>query len=392
MRLLDIFRIALRMIRTNLLRSFLNVFGIGIAISFIVVLITLGYGLQTLTIGSILQSKSLLSVDVFPTNAKSSQDLSTDSLKELSALPGVQSITPVVGTTGVMKIDDKLVSVAVTAAKQNYFEMEGLTVSKGKSFTDLSQEIVVSSSTLDLLNLSPDGSVGRNIDLTYTDPNNNNLTKSLTGLTIVGISTGDDSPTIYLPYSLVTKDGEVKLSSVKIVGINRQAVVDIRQAATNKGYQADSLLDTLDQARKVFYWATVGLAVFGAIALIVAAIGMFNTLTIALIERTREIGIMKAIGITDHDVLRLFLTEAGVIGFLGGLAGIGFGLGADMLFGFLINQLGKLYQAAPVKLFQAPPWFLLAMLAFPVVLALVTGLYPALRAARLNPLRALRYE
>jgi putative ABC transport system permease protein len=134
------------------------------------------------------------------------------------------------------------------------------------------------------------------------------------------------------------------------------------------------------------------LVVFGLIALIVAAIGMFNTLTITLLERTREIGILKALGITDKAIRRLFLTESAMIGLLGGIAGILLGLLTDLIISRIFGALASIYQGGNVQLFQYPHYFLLSMVLYPTLLALVTGLYPANRAAKLSSLDALRYE
>lgn len=391
MQLLDVLRIAVRMLWTNWLRSLLTVLGIGVAISFIVVLIGLGYGLQSTTIGSIVRSKALLSLDV-TAGLQEGQSLSAATLTELSALPDVTASSPVIVTNGQLAIDTELAAVAVTAANQTYLEMEGVEITTGQAFKNDSNEVVVSPQLLELLNLQASQVIGRTVRLSYTDPNNENENKSLDEMTIVGVTSPTDAPAVYLPYSLMIKTGEVKLTSIKLVATDRDAVVSLRNQIMNKGYEVASLVETLDQAKRIFGWATAALATFGTIALIVASIGMFNTLTIALIERTREIGIMKAIGVTDRAVKRLFLAEAGIIGLLGGLVGVFIGVLLGVIFEAILNQVGESYQANAVELFQYPPGFLISIIIFPVLISMATGLYPAIRAAKLNPLKALRYE
>lgn len=393
MRWVDIFRISARMLRTNSLRSLLTILGIGVAISLIVSLIGLGYGLQNITIGSIVESKTLLSIDVTPINQESPQ-LTQQIADEIKTIPGIKDVTPVVTTTGEITLNNQLASIAVNAAQPPYLEMEGVAITDGNVFTEGATEIVVSPPVLELLDLSPAGIVGATANLSYTDPNNNNISKKLDNLTIVGVSDAK-SASIYLPYSLLAKSGAdtpVKMSLIKATANDRDSLVSARDAIQAKGFVAETLVDTLDQARTVFRWVTFGLALFGTIALVVAAIGMFNTLTISLLERTREIGIMKAIGVTDKTVHKLFLTEAGLIGFMGGLSGIGIGLVLDKLLGLLLNQIAVRYGGVELTLFQYPTGFLLSMVVYPIILALVTGFYPAIRAARLNPLNALRYE
>lgn len=133
----------------------------------------------------------------------------------------------------------------------------------------------------------------------------------------------------------------------------------------------------------------------GAIALLVAAIGIANTMTMAILERTREIGLMKALGATNRDVLSIFLGEAAGIGFLGGLGGVLIGwLGSAMLNVVAITYLASQSQGGPPPTTATftPLWLPLFALAFATLIGLISGLYPALRAATLVPVNALKYE
>ena len=136
----------------------------------------------------------------------------------------------------------------------------------------------------------------------------------------------------------------------------------------------------------------------GAIALLVAAIGIANTMAMAILERTREIGLMKAIGATNRDVLSVFLGEAAGIGFVGGIGGVLLGWSA----GQIINVLAMAYFAGqsaqsggmppPSVVVYTPLWLPVFALVFAILIGLISGLYPALRAATLIPVNALKYE
>ncbi len=392
MRWIDVFRIAFRMLQTNLLRSILTVLGIGVAISLIVVLIGLGYGLQEIAIGSIVESKELLSLDITALPEKG-VPVTAETAIEIQKLSGIKEVSPVINTGGEIRLKEKLAAVAVTAGQHNFLEMEGVKLTQGRAYNDNANEVIISPQLLDLLDIKREDALNSTATINFNDPNNQNQSKKIEGATVVGITESADTPTIYIPFSLVApSDPATKVSAIKAAATDRANVVSTSEALIAKGYQVETLIETLDQARTVFKWVTLGLTAFGMIALIVASIGMFNTLTIALLERTREIGIMKAIGITDETVKRLFLAESAILGLGGGLTGIGIGLSIDNLLGLILDRIAVTYGGTPVILFKYPPGFLLAMLLFPIALATFTGLYPAIRASHLNPLRALKYE
>jgi putative ABC transport system permease protein len=158
------------------------------------------------------------------------------------------------------------------------------------------------------------------------------------------------------------------------------------------GYQVDSIADTVGQIDKIFMIFQMVVAGFGAIALFVAAMGALNTLTVSLLERTREIGLMKSLGGTSRDIYKMFLVEAVVIGMTGGIIGIGAGLGLSELVNMGLNVLAKKAGGQPVDIFFTPLYFIGLIIGLVFIISIITGLYPARRAAHINPLDALRYE
>ncbi len=179
---------------------------------------------------------------------------------------------------------------------------------------------------------------------------------------------------------------------VKVRVKDRNYLEEVRSQITLLGFSVSTISDTLEQMDIIFKAIQIILAIFGLVALVVASIGMFNTMTIALLEKTREIGIMKALGATDKDIKRLFLTEALIIGFCGGLGGIGVGFLVSYLFNLLINTLARFLGGQAVDLIYTPLWFILAIISFSVIVGFITGIYPSHRASKLNPIDALRYE
>jgi putative ABC transport system permease protein len=160
----------------------------------------------------------------------------------------------------------------------------------------------------------------------------------------------------------------------------------------NLGFNAFSLLDASKSLQIFFSLFDSLLGIFGGLALTVATLGIVNTLVMAILERRREIGVLKALGAADSDVRQLFFVEAGIMGFLGGILGVGFGwlLGRAITFG--VNVYLKRQNLNPIELTSVPWWLVTVALVLGVVVSLLAGLYPASRAAKLNPVDALRYE
>ena len=168
-----------------------------------------------------------------------------------------------------------------------------------------------------------------------------------------------------------------------------QAVED---AIKKMGFNTFSMLDATRSLRRFFTILDLFLGIFGSLALAVASIGIVNTLVMAILERRREIGIMKAIGASDGDVKSLFFAEAGVMGAFGGALGVALG----WTIGRLINAGTNIYlrrqDLSPEQIWFVPWWLVGGAIVFAIVVSLASGFYPAASAARLDPVQALRYE
>ncbi|HEY5729400.1 MAG TPA: ABC transporter permease [Anaerolineales bacterium] len=182
---------------------------------------------------------------------------------------------------------------------------------------------------------------------------------------------------------------------VKVTSVDQ--VLDITDQITEMGFQAFTMQDYVQRTNNFFMILQVIFGGVGAIALLVAAIGIANTMAMSILERTREIGLMKAVGATNRDVLAIFLGEASGIGFIGGLGGvlIGWlaGQGINVLaIVYLANQAGQQGGAPPSVAVYTPMWLPVFALVFSTLIGMLSGLYPALRAATMIPVMALKYE
>jgi len=173
---------------------------------------------------------------------------------------------------------------------------------------------------------------------------------------------------------------------------NPKNVLQVEDAIKKLGFNAFSLLDAARSLRLVFTVFDLFLGLFGSLALTVASLGIINTLVMAILERRREIGVLKALGATDGDVRSLFFAEAGAMGLFGGIFGVALGwlIGQALTWGTTIYL--RRQELPGVKISYVPWWLAASAIAFAVAVSLIAGLYPAGRAARLNPVEALRYE
>ena len=189
-----------------------------------------------------------------------------------------------------------------------------------------------------------------------------------------------------------TTTGKPAYASLTVRAKSPRQVEAIETAIKSMGFGTFSLLDATRNLRLFFTIFDLLLAIFGSLALAVATLGIINTLVMAILERRREIGILKALGAADRDVKQLFFVEAGVMGLFGGVLGVGFGwfIGRALTWGTNIYLHRQNLPSAHV--FSVPWWLVLGAIVFAVGVSLAAGLYPATRAARLNPVEALRYE
>jgi len=171
-----------------------------------------------------------------------------------------------------------------------------------------------------------------------------------------------------------------------------KAVQGVEDTIKGMGFGTFSILDATKNLRLFFTVFDLLLGIFGSLALTVASLGIINTLVMAILERRREIGILKALGAADRDVRRLFFAEAGAMGLLGGVLGVGLGWAIGRALTFGTNLYLRRQELPPIDLSSIPWWMVASAIAFSFFVSLAAGMYPASRAARLDPVEALRYE
>jgi len=401
---LDILRLSTRVFRTNMLRTGLTILGIGVGIGAILFLVSLGFGMQRLMLNQISNSDSLLSLDVY-SDSSSLIELDADNMDKIKAIPEIASVSPLATLQSQIEINSLSGSADLSAVDPSYFSLADTKTSAGSLFADgESHKIVVTSGILKAFGL-PTGeeALGNvaNLKVYFSEEKQNEdgstskENKEINmeeGFEIIGVIDDEYSSYAYVPLSDISSLGIGEYSSAKIKAKSQEDVETVRTKVSALGFSVSAVSDSVEEVNKVFQMIQIVLSLFGAVALLVSAIGMFNTMTIALLERTKEIGIMKSLGASNRDVWKLFLVEAILIGFLGGASGILVGLLASNAFNFFINKLAGFLGGEQVSLFYTPVEFVVIIMVFATVVGALTGFYPSRRAAKLNALDALRYK
>lgn len=409
MRLSYIAYMSILNLRKRKLRSFLTIGGMSIGISAIVFLVSLGFGLQKLIVSQITNIEALTILDV-STGASALLKIDDTVTETFKAIPNVVDVSPSFSISGKANYNGAVTDIALYGINPAYIELEGLRPTFGNMFDDPdAKETALSTTAAELLGL---GSVQDIIGQTITyqlsidipaevpegtrvnpkDPPKKTTKVVEEKLKVVGIL-NDDITLAYMPLSILQSmqpKKDYNLARVKVV--DSEHLNAVRKTIEARGFQVDSIADTVGQIDQIFLIFQIIMAGFGLVAMFVASLGAFNTLTVSLLERTREVGILKALGTTSRDIFGLFLTEAFLIGALGGASGLIFGYGFGELVNFAINILARRFGGQPVDVFYTPLYMVGLVMGIILMVSFGTGFYPARRASKLNPLDALRYE
>lgn len=440
MKTYDMVELAARNLREAVLRNSLTTIGIAVGVASLVAMLSLGIGLQRMATRRLERSGLFDTVVVSPRfefrgpgarmqqqpPAENQKPLDADARHEMEKLPNVAEVYPGIRAMAEVHYGGKTHFSMLSGLPMSARERDAFESMQGKFFSGAqAHEAILQNDFAKELDPNPASLVGKEIVLRYARRQNLDdspvpmpfgfsVVPAEEKLQVVGITESDPEGgfgaigrgRVYIPVQLAEKLDMMQLSDVRdpmragrgtymslVIRVNDPKHVErIEQAVQKMGFSAFSLLDATRQLRRFFAIVDLFLGIFGSVALAVASIGIVNTLVMAILERRREIGIMKAIGAGDADVRRLFFAEAGVMGLVGGAVGVALG----WMIGRVINFGTNVYMARqgfPTETFWTVPWWLVgAAIAFSIFVSLVAGLYPAARAAKLDPVQSLRWE
>jgi putative ABC transport system permease protein len=437
MKLRDLTELAVRNLREAKFRNSLTTLGVAVGVASLVAMLSLGVGLQQLATSRLTKSGLFDTVFVTPkfnmrggppgaaaAQGETPRLLDEEARQELTKLPNVIEVFPQIRFPTEVRFDEKPYPTVVAGMPQSSQQSGSFDGMVGAFFSSESaDEAILQIEFAKELSKDTNSLVGKTLSIRYAE--RQSLEDGSGGfsiipkekqLKVIGIVEtepasgfgGFGNGRLLIPLGVAeslratqvndlrdaVRGGPAKptYSSLTVRAKSTSNVDAIEDAIKKMGFGAFSLLDASKSLKIFFGVFDLILGLFASLALAVATLGIVNTLVMAILERRREIGVLKALGASDGDVKTLFFFEAGVMGFLGGIGGVIFG----WLIGRGLNLATNIYlkgrDLPSIEISSVPVWLVFIAIAFAVVISLFAGLYPASRASKLNPVEALRYE
>lgn len=392
-----VLKFAFRNLKLHRLRAILTLLGVIIGVSAIVFLVSFAFGIERLVTNEVTNGDAFSLIDVGTGNSEiiTLTDSTASSIKELGNVKEIYSMASIGAKA---KINDKSMDVSFYGVSNGFLDKSGIKIYKGNNLSGKAGEVLVNSAFLNFWNSNNKTDIldqNANFDLVVPKDligNTDNLEVPDQEFKVVGIINDDSSPKVYADYDNLRKLGVSSYSQFKIEVANKNVVPEIRKQIENMGLKTQYVGDTVSQINSVFGIFRAILAAFGLVTLIVAILGMFNTLTISLLERIKEIALMKMLGMRKKDINKVFLTESIMLGFAGGMLGLLLGIGVGEVVNLVLNHYARSMGGEAVTVFYSPTSFIIAIVIISLLIGFLTGLYPAKRAAKVNSLDVLRFE
>jgi putative ABC transport system permease protein len=410
-------KMAISSLISNKMRALLTMLGIIVGISSVIAIVSLGEGGKTEILGQFEQ----IGASSFFVHVRSNQAQSNDYLtqKDLEAIrtrvPSVRMATATLQTVARAETDMSQSRIFLTAIDENYLFFSPIDIVHGRSFSDIEYQddrpVVIIDRTGAQKLFGRENAVGEKLVI----EKDNHLMRA----TVIGVSEsatsqysgladqfGDDSEFgsmpnfVYAPFPAVTRilAADHELSSVLVMatspdGVDEAAAAVVRLLELRHGnegrsvYRTQNLASILDQINTVVNVMTIFISAVAAISLLVGGIGVMNIMLVSVTERTREIGIRKAVGASTTDIMMQFMTESIILTMVGGILGILAGLGLAEGIAWFVKTM-NIASISPVLSLQS----IVIAVIFSSAVGLFFGIYPARKAARMDPIDALRYE
>lgn len=425
----DLLAMGFNNLKRRKMRTFLTVLGVIIGAASIIVMLSLGIGMNRNFMKNIEQMGSLNVIDVSPEynfeNGTSTKEATLDDIAvaKFKALENVDAVMPMLNKHTRIQAGRLEGYVNIFGIDLEAMEAFDFKVSEGSLPTAFGKNEIVFGANVSNQFFDPKSrnryNSNQEVNLLETplklipetmDPNGQRPRGiNITPVGILEVSQGEKDWSAYMDINDLEKiyedierrtdnrdrrrEEEDKYQNVKVKVENIDKVSEVSETINNMGFRAWSLNDMLEGMKSTYAGIQAVLGGIGGVSLFVAAIGITNTMVMSIYERTKEIGIMKVIGAELKDIKRLFLFEAAMIGFIGGIIGLLLSFGLSNLINQVAGSMMGGGMGMPVQeISYIPIWLYLAGLGFSTFVGIVAGYYPAVKAMRLSVLDAIRTE
>ncbi len=433
------------------LRTFLTTFGVVIGIGALVCMIAFGKGMQkTVTdnfnklelfnyLGVYQRNDNRQTVQtVQDPNTKGQTDQQThylddDFLLDLTKIEGVEWAYPEIRFPAMIRFQDEEEFSLVQVLPAKICQSGMMSFRAGTFYTsDEENSLVISDSLLRRMDIKkPEEVIGREIEIStlavdFSLENLKNLLSFLSGkglpfsrqsytFKIIGVieRMGVSGPMLMrsdvcIPHGTSEKMKTLPITSItdlfassqqtqgySSIGIKLTSpkyVDPVKKRMEELGFETFAIADQIEEIKTAFIFIDLFLFAVGMIAIVVSALGIINTMVMSILERYKEIGIMKAVGASNSDVKKIYFFESGMIGFMGGVGGLALGWIVSIIINLIINSIAVRQGVPNVDYFSFPLWLCLGAVIFSIFISLTAGIYPTMRAARVDPVVALRHD
>ncbi len=451
---IELIELAYANIKVKKTRTFITVGGMAVGISAIVFLVSIGFGIQSLVVTKVARAEELRQIEV-STAPKTNLFINDELIKTFKDFPNVNMVLPQIAVVGKVNYNNSSTDVAVYGVTKDYLEQSAISPVSGKIFesndiestldvttttvlddpTDLTEvrdeilvgdwvevedesnmisqfettkvvlpeslsdkDAVVNRAFLKLLGIDEKDAIDKVFKVAFIASGNlvsgelSRIESTETEYRIIGITLDESTPFFYVPFVHLKSLGIQNYSLLKVVVNSEEKLVNVRNLIEAQGFNTSSVVDTIKQINNLFDTTRTILAALGTVALLVASLGMFNTLTVSLLERTREIGLLKAMGMKSKEIRDSFLAESMIMGSFGGFFGLLLGFIMGKILEFALSMIAVNSGSNAISIIEVPFFFIIMIIFLSFFVGVLTGLYPARRATKISALNALRYE
>lgn len=450
---IELIDLAVQNMKAKQSRSVITIGGMTIGISAIVFLVSIGYGVQSMVVNRVARLEELKQMEI-STSPNSNLYIDDTLLKVIKDFPNVEMVLPQIAVVGKINYKNSSTDMAGYGVTKDYLEQSAISPVVGKSFesnetqatfevlTDTTTQVVtedpvqdqvlvgnwvsvpgesdventlkisrlilpeslkdrqavVNRAFLKVLSINESEAIGLPFSVAFIATGKvlaegqDRIESKPAEYTIVGVTPDDKIPLFYVPFIHLKSLGINNYSQAKIVVKDEKSLQGVRSLAEAQGFTTISVVDTVAQINSLFETVRTVLALVGTIALFVAALGMFNTLTVSLLERTREIGLLKSMGMKSSEIRDSFLAESMIMGSLGGIMGITVGFVLGKILELILSIVAIKGGLGWISMVDIPVSFGLLIIFVSFSVGVFTGIYPARRATKISALNALRYE